>query len=219
MPFEHGFDHVNVKVFADSAEPVDIASALPVFHRWICDNVCEELLIDVADYRHIPEGPGVILIGHEANYSLDNRRGRLGLLYNRKAPMTGSVEEKLVQALQASLAACRRLSEEPEWQGRLCFNAGEIEITINDRLLAPNTPENYVAVKSATETALRSVAPTDIEWAIEPAGGIGERLGVCIHAGSRINVSTLIMNHEVELRRTLTSTAQTPGKGSEQGTA
>ena len=62
-------DHVNVKVFAKA--PVDLAAAIPVFHRWIQEGACEELLIDVADYRHVPAGPGVVLIGHEANYSLD----------------------------------------------------------------------------------------------------------------------------------------------------
>ena len=49
-----------------------------VFHQWIRDSVCPEMLIDVADYRHVPAGPGVMLIGHEANYSLDNRENRLG---------------------------------------------------------------------------------------------------------------------------------------------
>ncbi len=181
MPFEHGIDHINVKIFAASPEPADLAPALPVFHRWIRDNAWEELLIDVADYRHIPEGPGVILIGHEANYSLDKRRGRLGLLYNRKAPLAGSVAEKLAQALRSAQAACRRLSEEPEWQGRLTFNPGQIEITINDRLLAPNTPENYNALKAAAETVLQSVGPKAVEWSIRPAGGPGDRLGAVIH--------------------------------------
>ena len=68
--------HVRVKIFA--RESVDLGAAIPVFHRWIQDRVCPEMLIDVADYRHVPNGPGVVLMGHEASYSLDNTKGRLG---------------------------------------------------------------------------------------------------------------------------------------------
>ena len=59
--------HLNVKIFAQEPASIDLAGAIPVFHRWIQENVCEELLIDVADYRHVPAGPGVLLVGHEAN--------------------------------------------------------------------------------------------------------------------------------------------------------
>ena len=42
----------------------ELADAVAVFHQWIRDGVCPEMLIDVADYRHVPAGPGVLLIGH-----------------------------------------------------------------------------------------------------------------------------------------------------------
>ena len=79
--------HLNVKIFT-SRNAFDLAEAIPVFQRWIQDSVCEELLIDVADYRHVPGGPGVLLAAHEAHYSLDTG----GLLYNRKAVVEGSGE-------------------------------------------------------------------------------------------------------------------------------
>src|SRR3989442_6323570 len=76
--------HVRVKIFAREPVSIDLGDAIPIFHRWIQDRVCPEMLIDVADYRHVPNGPGVMLIGHEANYSLDNTKDRLGLPYSRK---------------------------------------------------------------------------------------------------------------------------------------
>ena len=45
----------------------------------------------MADYRHVPEGPGVMLIGHQANYSVDNTDNRLGVRYNRKEPLEGQI--------------------------------------------------------------------------------------------------------------------------------
>jgi hypothetical protein len=142
--------HVNVKIFAEDPA-IDLAGAIPVFHRWIQGNVCEELLIDVADYRHVPAGPGVLLVGHEANYSLDLSSDRLGLLYNRKAWRDGPPRDKLSQAFHAALAACRRLEQEPEFQGRLKFSSGDCEVIINDRLLAPNTDATWQALKPAFE--------------------------------------------------------------------
>src|SRR5947209_3539668 len=103
--------HINVKIFAREAA-IDLADAIPVFHRWIQESVAEELLVDVADYRHVPEGPGVLLVAHEAIYSLDQADGRLGLLYNRKSALNGDDQSRLRQAFGAALAACQRLEEE-----------------------------------------------------------------------------------------------------------
>src|SRR5690349_9383466 len=97
-------DHVNIKILARQPYPADLGKVIPVFHRWIQEELVGGLPIDVADYRHVPSGPGVMLIGHESNYSLDLEFGRLGLLYNRKLPAQGSFEEKLRDAYGAALA-------------------------------------------------------------------------------------------------------------------
>src|ERR1700716_4440222 len=102
--------HVRLKTFANEPTAIDPGDAIPIFHRWIQDRVCPEMLIDVADYRHVPNGPGVMLIAHEANYSLDNTKGRLGLLYSRKQA-GGAAQENLKQAFDAAIAACQRLQQ------------------------------------------------------------------------------------------------------------
>ena len=60
--------HVNVKFFVDGELNVDWERFIEVFHVWIAEQSTDELLIDVADYRHVPMGPGVILVGHEEDY-------------------------------------------------------------------------------------------------------------------------------------------------------
>ncbi|MCG8364404.1 MAG: hypothetical protein MJA27_13865, partial [Pseudanabaenales cyanobacterium] len=62
--------HVNVKIFLKGPE-VSKEDAINVFHSWIQDQKLDDQLIDVADYSHVPEGPGVMLIGHNAFYSFD----------------------------------------------------------------------------------------------------------------------------------------------------
>ena len=148
--------HVRLKIFAREPVPDDLGDAIPVFHRWIQDRVCPELLIDVADYRHVPNGPGVVLIGHEASYNLDNTKGRLGLLYTRRQPGGGS-QENLRQAYDAAAAACRRLEAEPEFSGKLKFDTGDFEISINDRLIAPNQESTFLALKPEFERFLGEI--------------------------------------------------------------
>src|SRR5215211_3182686 len=135
--------HINIKFFIENPETVDLSDYAAVFNTWIQRQVTDELLIDVADYLHVHHGPGIMLIGHEADYSLDNRTGRLGLLYNRKAQLDGTTQEKLAQAARAALTAAQILEKEND----LKFNGSEIQVIVNDRLLVPNTAETFAGLE------------------------------------------------------------------------
>jgi hypothetical protein len=143
--------HVNVKLFAQAAAPFDFGALIPVFQNWIEKQSGDELLLDVADYSHVHEGPGVVLIGHWGDYSVDNTDGRLGVRYNRKAVIDGGNQDRLKQAALAALSAFARLEADARLEGRLRFDGREIEVFINDRLLAPNTD----ATRKAAEGELR----------------------------------------------------------------
>jgi hypothetical protein len=143
--------HINLKIFVEDAGAFQLADAIPVFHQWIRDGVCPEMLIDVADYRHVSAGPGVLLIGHEANYSFDDRETRLGLLYNRKSPLDGTFQSRLAQAHRAALDACERLEREALFRGKLKFDRNALEVFVNDRLLAPNNEETWRALRPGLE--------------------------------------------------------------------
>jgi hypothetical protein len=133
--------HVNVKLLVRDPEGLDLEPLIPVFHGWIQGQIFDERLLDVADYRHVHHGPGVVLIGHEGDYSVDNTDGRLGVRYNRKTPLDGSNEDRMKQAARAVLNACQRLETESGLNGKLRFNGQDIEMFINDRLVAPNREE------------------------------------------------------------------------------
>jgi hypothetical protein len=149
--------HVNVKLLVKSPEEVPLEPLIPVFHSWIQGQVLEELLLDVADYRHVPAGPGVVLIGHQANYSVDDTDDRLGVRYNRKAEVDGGNQNALRQAMRASLIACQRLEAEPSLERKLQFNGREIEFFVNDRLLAPNRNSTREALRSDFETFFKKL--------------------------------------------------------------
>jgi uncharacterized protein (DUF2126 family) len=138
--------HFRVKLFATSEGHPRLGEAIPVFHRWIQERSLPETMIDVADYEHVPNGPGIILVCHEAIYGLDQEKGRLGLLYNRRTALNGSAEDRLLQAVQAVKSAAAQLEREPEFAGQLRFDQTAWEVAVNDRALAPNTDATWQAL-------------------------------------------------------------------------
>jgi hypothetical protein len=150
--------HINVKIFLENPKAVNLADAVPVFHQWIRDGFLPEMLVDVADYRHVEAGPGILLIGHEANYSFDNRENRLGLLYNRKAGLDGTFQERLEQGYRSALAVCERLEQEDVFRGKIKFDRNALEVFVNDRLLAPNTDETWLVLRGELEMFFRGFA-------------------------------------------------------------
>tara|TARA_Y100000588_G_scaffold209084_1_gene222939 strand:+ start:650 stop:1225 length:576 start_codon:yes stop_codon:yes gene_type:complete len=128
---------INVKVsLADwQVSPDEI---FKVFNQWISTDT-EEVLIDVADYRHVQNGPETLLVGHYANYCIDNTDGTIGLLYSHKRGLQGTLAERIQTVFAAALKACARLESHPELDGRVRFDASEVVFTVNDRLLAPNS--------------------------------------------------------------------------------
>jgi len=145
--------HFRVKLFAAPESRPRLGDAIPVFHRWIQEKRLPEMMIDVSDYEHVPSGPGIILVCHEAIYGLDGGKGKLGMVYNRRTALDGSVEERLRQAVGAAESAAALLEQEPEFAGKLRFDRKEWEVVVNDRALAPNNEETWNAV----EPAIRSV--------------------------------------------------------------
>jgi hypothetical protein len=137
-----------VKFFLKDPAQLHGLKLLPVFQSWIQMHAVEDhLLIDVADYEHVPDGPGTVLVAHEANFSLDSAGGRPGLLYQRKQPLGGDPGERVASVFKYALRAAARLEED---QG-LIFRTDEILFRIADRLHAPNNARTFAAVKPALE--------------------------------------------------------------------
>mgnify|MGYP000317993773 CR=1 FL=1 len=132
----------------------DIASIIPVFHRWIHNKSVPGLLIDVADYKHVPNGPGILLIGDEGDYSLDQADGRLSLVYDRKRQTGSELSESIRLVMEGVTAARRALEAETELGLRVADEA--IQIIILDRLQYPNNAEIFDSVKGAVGAVVAS---------------------------------------------------------------
>jgi hypothetical protein len=145
-----------VKFFLDTADSVDIdlADFVGVFQQWIQRNALDELLIDVADYKHDFEGPGIVLIGHFSEYSIESRDGRLGLLYTRKHQAEPDLQSQLRTAIRQALKAAALLETEADFDPRLKFRADNFEIRFADRLQLPNRPESFEGIKNDLQSVL-----------------------------------------------------------------
>ena len=148
--------HFRVKLFATPASHPHLGPAIPIFHRWIQEKRLPETMIDVSDYEHVPEGPGVILVCHEAIYGLDQEKGKLGLLYNRRTSLNGSAEDRLRQAVNAADSAAALLEAEPEFAGKLRFDRRQWEVGVNDRALAPNTAATWASLSPVIQAVFDS---------------------------------------------------------------
>lgn len=139
---------VGIKVFAENPAGIRAKDFVPVFHSWIQNqSISEHQLIDVHDYSHIQNGPGILLVAHEGNFSTDQADGKLGLIYFRKQPQGASVETQLAAALKAVQQGASLLEKDPAFGGRLRFRTNEMLVIANDRLLAPNDAETFSVLK------------------------------------------------------------------------
>ena len=185
--------HVNFKFFLKDPESVDLHAVVPVFHSWIQEQATDELLLDVASYAHVKDGPGILLIGHEADYSLDLTDGHLGLRYNRKAPIEGGNVARLRQAARAALKALDRLEKDERLQNKVSFNGRDIQFFINDRLLAPTDPETQQAADPDIRAFLSELLAGEafsLVYEADPRRLFGAR----VHLANQLLVKELLRN-------------------------
>jgi hypothetical protein len=181
---------LQVKLFvAGSASELALAQFIPVFHDWIKHHRLPEPLIDVANYAHVPRGPGVALIGHQADYFIDEADARPGLLYSRKREPPAPAE-RLPDAFRRVLHAAVMLENDPSLSG-MRFRTDELFFRINDRLLAPPGEATFTTLRPALDglcARLFAGAP----YQLSLTGGPRELFSVLITSSAPADTRTLL---------------------------
>ena len=178
--------HVNVKVYARTAA-LDLTPAIDIFHRWIQSEYGDHLLLDVADYRHVPAGPGVILVAHEAIYGLDEAGHQLGMLYNRRTRVAGEAADAIGLSWREALAACAQLEKEPGFGGELQFDGAVAEVFVNDRRLAPNDEATAERLRAELQPLAEQVLGSGCE--LRRLGEQRDRIGFLCRGGQELSVA------------------------------
>jgi len=184
---------INVKFFVAEPNGVPLTAFIDIFHAWI--QATDGTYYDVADYSHMRAGPGIVLIAHEVNISIDEAGGQRGLLYNRKQPLQGSNQEKLLRAFRDALEYCRKVEEEPALKGKIHFSGSEALFLINDRLIAPNADESLRAVRPELEQLGRCLYG-GADFSLARDGDSRRRFSVLLKTPAPFSVERLLKNME-----------------------
>ncbi|MEK7794989.1 MAG: hypothetical protein AAB353_10690 [Candidatus Hydrogenedentota bacterium] len=170
----HQFD---VKVFATKAENIGPYDLMRVFQRWIQKHTIPGVLIDAADYSHMHNGPGVILVAHEFNVSLDRVGGRPGMLYHQKQPLEGDFAARIGQVIQSARTCAGLLQGEPEMKDKLAFDLKHFLFIANDRARTPDIG----SLRASVEEAARSVVGGGVSLEVRK-GDPRERVAIEVRA-------------------------------------
>jgi hypothetical protein len=140
---------ISVKFFVDDPAAVDLPAFIPLFQRWIREGLVEGVPIDVANYAHVPNGPGIVLVGHEGDYALNLAEGRPGLRYTHKREWpTADLSGRIQLTLARGLAGVELLAREE----LVSLDTGRVQLAFYDQLHLPHTPEGVARVQEAVES-------------------------------------------------------------------
>jgi len=172
---------VCAKFYAGEPSSIRDETFVPIFHEWIRKRSLNAVLLDVADYTHAPDSPGVMLIGHDATYALDRSDGRFGLLVQRRRPIGETAADAIAAALRGLIAVAEKLESDRRLTGKLSFDKNSIRIEANDRLRAPNTSEAFDALEPFVRRAVANVFSVEPESVTRVDNDTRHRLAVDVH--------------------------------------
>ena len=136
---------ISVKLYLEQGQDIAPETWFKTFNAWISAHDGADVLLDVADYSHVPSGPVTILLGHQYDISIDDSDQKRGLLYNRKQPNGDGFSQQLSASIRATCETCQRLQQE-EGLEDVSFRGNEMRLILNDRLNAPNTSDTRDAI-------------------------------------------------------------------------
>jgi hypothetical protein len=145
---------VGVKVFIEDQKAFDRPRMIEIFHRWIQEDRIPGTLIDVHDYTHVPEGPGVLLVAHEWHLRTDEAGGRIGLEYELKREGSGTLAERLRGAIVSVLEAAAALEQDTATDNPVRFETRELVFRFSDRLAIPPTEAAFEEITPELENIL-----------------------------------------------------------------
>ena len=180
-----------VKIFVGPGGTLESRRCIPVFHRWIQTKALGGLLIDVADYTHLSNGPQVVLVGHDGNLSVDDGGGRPGLVYTQKRPDDRRLTERLLAIVRTVATAGRLLETDEELANRVTFLGNELAIMPNDRLLAPADRGAVELIRPAVQAVADRLFP-DRASDISVDDSAVNRIGFTVKHPDAVPTATLI---------------------------
>jgi len=144
---------IDVKLLAEAPANLPLDPFLAIFGRWRREED-ESDWIDLADYAHMVQGAGIMLIGKQGSFSVNEDAPGIGLLYSGRKDFQGPSQKRVAEAFRRCLRLTKPLLSEPEYPKELRPLPGAWEIFINDRLNFPNNDETDKLLRGPIKAAM-----------------------------------------------------------------
>ena len=169
---ELNLQRIDVKLLLDAPPNPNIDQFLVIFDRWrkVEDHPAD--WVDLADYAHMPSGPGILIAGKRDTFSVNLNPPGLGLLTSVRSGLDGSLEDRFREAVRRAREFNAAVMAEPEFPTEFATRQGAWEIYVNDRLAVPNTDQMDRLVRPAVAAAL-GVAPESLIRDTDPRKRLG----------------------------------------------
>ena len=197
---------IQIKIAADAPAGLRLEPFLEIFARWRKETHPSNALpstplraggagpaewVDLADYAHLPRGPGIVLVGQRCNVAFDLADPGPGILYTAKKGFTGSHAERLNAAMEWCLEFSKRLIAEPEFPKDVRLRSDSLELRFNDRLETPNTHETDAELRPAVVEVLNALFGAD-GYDLRPFGNRADFYGFTVRAKKAEPLDALI---------------------------
>ena len=183
---QSGLQKINVKMAIDAPSDLDLDVLLAIFGRWRLEE--GEEVIDLADYAHVDQGPGCLLVSHRWQFGIDHAGGKVGLFYSTRKDLTGPLAHRFTQAIEGLITKSTRLLAEEEFPRTAKACCGQLEVIANDRLLFPNTDASDARVRPELEKTFERLYGSG-SFQVEREADPSRRLGYSVLAGSASELS------------------------------
>lgn len=158
---QSNLQRIDVKLLLDCPPDPDLDQFLVIFDRWRKADDHPADWVDLADYAHMPGGPGILIAGKRDTFSVNLNPPGPGLLTSVRRGLEGSLEDRFREALRRAREFNAAVMAEPEFPAEFSVREGAWEIYVNDRLGFPNTDPTDRLVRPAVAAAL-GVAPESL---------------------------------------------------------
>ena len=155
---QSNLQRIDVKLLLDCPPDPDLDQFLVIFDRWRKADDHPADWVDLADYAHMPGGPGILIAGKRDTFSVNLNPPGPGLLTSVRSGLEGSLEDRFREALRRAREFNAAVMAEPEFPAEFSVREGAWEIYVNDRLGFPNTDLTDRLVRPAVAAVL-GVAP------------------------------------------------------------
>lgn len=178
---ESDLQRIDLKLLLEVDGEPDLDAFLVIFDRWRKqkDHPCD--WVDLADYAHMPTGPGILIVGKRDAFSVNLNAPGPGLLTSTRRGLAGTLEQRFRAAFDRARDLNAAVLAEAEFPAEFKPRQGNWEVFVNDRLQFPNSDASDAEIRPALAAAL-GMAPGALRRRAQRSGRLGYSVQGVEHA-------------------------------------